>query len=336
MITLFGFGPAFGLPDPSPFVTKVEVLLKMEGLPYRTESSMAAFRKAPKGKLPYVDDDGTLIADSTFIRWHLEKKHGVDFDAGYDARQRATAWAVEKMLEDHLYWAAVFERWAIEANFNRGPRAFFDKAPAPLRPLLVAIARRKVRANLHGQGFGRHAPEDIAALGIRSVEAVADILGERPYLLGETTCGADATAFAFVAGVLCPVFDSSLRRAAEGRQNLVAYRDRMMARLFWRDRWTAGKALVCAYPTISFPAKNCRISISAFSGLSEPCTEFSPTERANSLRIVPSAAWAGFVAPMISRYRRTAFSPSSTWTTTGPEVMNATSSPKNGRSRWTA
>ena len=28
-ITLYGFGPAFGLPDPSPFVTKVEVLLKM-------------------------------------------------------------------------------------------------------------------------------------------------------------------------------------------------------------------------------------------------------------------------------------------------------------------
>jgi hypothetical protein len=27
MITLYGFGPAFGLPDPSPFVTKVEVLL---------------------------------------------------------------------------------------------------------------------------------------------------------------------------------------------------------------------------------------------------------------------------------------------------------------------
>jgi hypothetical protein len=28
MITLYAFGPAFGLPDPSPFVTKAEVLLK--------------------------------------------------------------------------------------------------------------------------------------------------------------------------------------------------------------------------------------------------------------------------------------------------------------------
>ena len=29
MITLYAFGPQFGLPDPSPFVTKADVLLKM-------------------------------------------------------------------------------------------------------------------------------------------------------------------------------------------------------------------------------------------------------------------------------------------------------------------
>src|SRR3954465_1824833 len=227
MITLYTFGPAFGLPDPSPFVTKAEMLLKLASLPYRTEASMAAFRKAPKGKLPYIDDNGTIVADSTFIRWHIEKKYGFDFDAGYGVRERATAWAVEKMLEDQAYWAAVFERWMIDENFDRGPRRFFDRAPAPLRPFVIAIARRTVRRNLRGQGFGRHAPEEIAALGIRSLEAVSDILGDRPFLLGDTPCGADAAVFAFVAGVLCPAFDSALRRAAEGRANLVAYRDRL-------------------------------------------------------------------------------------------------------------
>jgi len=66
MITLYGFGPAFGLPDPSPFVTKAEVLLKMAGLEFRTDAN--GFRKAPKRKLPYIDDGGTIVADSTFIR----------------------------------------------------------------------------------------------------------------------------------------------------------------------------------------------------------------------------------------------------------------------------
>ena len=61
MITLHSFGPAFGLPDPSPFVTKAEVLLKMAGLPYTTETG--GLGKAPKGKLPYIVDDAETIAD---------------------------------------------------------------------------------------------------------------------------------------------------------------------------------------------------------------------------------------------------------------------------------
>ena len=37
MITLFGFGAGFGLPEISPYVTKTEVQLKMAGLAYRKE-----------------------------------------------------------------------------------------------------------------------------------------------------------------------------------------------------------------------------------------------------------------------------------------------------------
>lgn len=51
---------------------------------------------------------------------------------------------------------------------------------------------------------------------------------------------------------------------------------------------------------------------------------------------MPSAACAGSVAPMTSRYFWIAFSASSTITTTGLRVMNSTSSPKNGRAEWTA
>jgi hypothetical protein len=32
VITLHTFGPAFGLPDSSPFVTKADVLLKLSGV----------------------------------------------------------------------------------------------------------------------------------------------------------------------------------------------------------------------------------------------------------------------------------------------------------------
>ena len=40
MIVLYGFGPGFGLPEKSPFVTKTEVQLKMAGLAYRKDRAM--------------------------------------------------------------------------------------------------------------------------------------------------------------------------------------------------------------------------------------------------------------------------------------------------------
>ncbi len=230
MITLYTFGPAFGLPDPSPFVTKAEVLLKMAGLAYRTDAG--GFRKAPKGKLPYIDDDGQRIADSTFIRWHIEKKYGFDFDRGLGAQERATAWAFEKMAEEHLYWTLVESRWNDEQNFSKGPAMFFRRIPVPMRPFVIAIVRRNVRRNLYGQGIGRHARDEIVALGTRSITAMADFLAEKPYFMGADPTGVDASMFAFTAGMLCPLFETPLRRAAEARDNLKRYAERMMARYY--------------------------------------------------------------------------------------------------------
>ena len=62
MITLYTFGPMFGMPDPSPFVTKALVLLKMSGLPFKIDADPKALSKSPKGKLPFINDDGKIIA----------------------------------------------------------------------------------------------------------------------------------------------------------------------------------------------------------------------------------------------------------------------------------
>jgi glutathione S-transferase len=230
MITLYTFGPAFGLPDPSPFVMKAEVLLKMAGLTYATDTK--GLRRAPKGKLPYIDDDGERIADSTFIRRHIERKYGIDFDRGLSREERATAWAFEKLAEDHLYWAIVAERWVDDANFAKGPQIFFRKIPAPLRPIVIAMIRRRVRNALHGQGLGRHSKAEIGELTARSIEAFADFLGVKPFFFGREPTGVDATVFAFMAGALCPIFTSAARAAAERHDNLRAYVGRMTARYY--------------------------------------------------------------------------------------------------------
>ena len=230
MITLYTFGPAFGLPDPSPFVMKGEMLLKLAALPYETNSR--GLPGAPKGKLPYIRDEGTVVADSTLIRMHIEKKYGFDFDQGLSPRDRGVAWSVEKMLEDHLYWLLVYWRWMVDENFERGPKHFFRRVPALIRPLITRAVRKNVRTRLHGHGLGRHSDEEKSAMADRCVEALSKVLGSNRYLMGDTVCGADATAFAFIAGGLPELFESPRQKRLAATANLVAYRDRMMAQFY--------------------------------------------------------------------------------------------------------
>lgn len=230
MITLYSFGPFFGLPEASPFVLKAMTLLKLAGLDY--VENHKGYSRAPKGKLPFIDDDGTIVADSTFIRFHIQRKYGFDFDAGLSTEQRAAAWVIEKMLEEHFYWTVVHARWIDDANFAGSAAQFFAGVPALIRPIVTAIVRRKIAASLKAQGMGRHSAAEIAELGRRDLDALSVLLGDKPYFFGDTPCGADATAFAFIAETISPKIASPLREATLAKANLVAYRDRMLAAYF--------------------------------------------------------------------------------------------------------
>jgi glutathione S-transferase len=235
MIILHGFGTGFGLPEISPFVTKTEVQLKMAGIAYRKEKAMPP--SSPKGQLPYIEDDGERIADSTFIRAHLEGKYGFDFDAPLSLQARAQAWAFERMIEHHVYWALVGARWVDADNFAKGPSHFFDAVPEHLREKRREDAQFRVAENYLLSGLGRHAPDEDIDLAVRSLFALSVQLGDKPYLMGDTPCGTDATAFGALAGILTPFFTSHLRQRTEQFGNLVAYVDRMMLQYYPEFAW---------------------------------------------------------------------------------------------------
>jgi glutathione S-transferase len=230
MITLHTFGPDFGLPDPSPFVFKADMTLKLSGLPY--ETTTRGFSKAPKGKLPYIRDGETVVADSTLIRMYLEQKYGIDLDRALTPRERGIGWAVEKMLEDHMYWIVVYWRWLKDENFERGPKKWFNRAPGLIRPIIIRSVRKRIRDTLHRHGIGRHSEAETTAIAARGLESMSAILGDNPYFLGPRPCGADATVFAFVACALPPIFASPVSDKLRTLTNLVAYHDRMMAEFY--------------------------------------------------------------------------------------------------------
>jgi len=231
MITLYGAGEGFGLPEISPYVTKTEVQFKMAGLTYK--KAQAHPQESPKGQVPFIDAHGVRIADSTFIRGYIERTYGVDFDEGLDSVQRAQAWAIERMMENHFAWTLVTERWLDRENFAKGPAHFFDGAPDGVREMVLDEVRNNVRA----VGIGRHTDLEVVALAVRSLAAVSTLLGDKPYLFGSRPCGADATVFGMLAAILTPFFTGEIRRRAEGFGNLVAYVDRLMAQFYPEFEW---------------------------------------------------------------------------------------------------
>lgn len=230
-ITLYQFPAAFGLPNPSPFCMKVETYLRMAGIAYTSRYGMYQLR-APKKKLPYIQDDGRVVADSHLIIDYLEANYGGRLDAALTPAQRAQGTAILRLLEDSLYWVLLYARWIDDAGWPMTRQAFFGALPAPLRWFVPSVARRSLRQQLHAQGTGRHQPDEIYNIGTADIAALALLLGEQAYFLGADPTSVDAAAYAFLANILDVPLDMPLLQAARAHANLPAYCERMRARYY--------------------------------------------------------------------------------------------------------
>lgn len=230
MIIVHGFGAYFGLPDGSPFVMKTMIQLKLAELGYEQRASGVG--KAPKGKVPYIEDDGEVVADSTLIRHHIERKYKVDLDAGLTPEQRAAAWSIEKMAEEHLYFALIDLRWRSDRNFEAGPAHFFDGLPLLVRPLVRRIGRARMTKTLYLQGTSRLSRADVEQNAGADIDAIATLLGEKPYLMGRDATAVDGFIYGVLANLLVPIFETELRRRIEMHTNLTAYLERLSNRFF--------------------------------------------------------------------------------------------------------
>ena len=222
---------AWGLPSVSPFCLKLDVYLRLAGIPHRGVVDGTPFG-APKGKLPYIEHEGRKIGDSGFIIEYLAERFGRDPDAALTAAERGAALALRRMIEENLYWTLVYDRWMVAENWPVTRAAVLGAIPVPARSVVAPIARRGVRRQLRGHGMGLHAPEEIHAIGRRDIGAISDFLGDKPFLMGEQPTGIDAIAYGILANILLvpvasPVKDEGLRRT-----NLVAWLERFRERTF--------------------------------------------------------------------------------------------------------
>jgi len=235
MIVLHQMPRVFGLPNTSPACMKLEAWLRMTKLPYTLAELDLA--RAPKGKLPFIEDDGRVLGDSNLIVEELVSRYGVDPDAHLTAVERAVSLAFRRMLDENFYWALIEVRWRNEASWPKVREAlaaalFPALPPATGKDILETQIRPLLLQQQHGHGMGRHSAEEIERIGSADMQSVADWLGDKPYFMGDRISTADATVLAYVANVLIPPLDNPIKTFVASQKNLGAYCTRMLGELF--------------------------------------------------------------------------------------------------------
>lgn len=230
MITLFQTPPAWGLSSFSPFCLKIETYLRMSELPY--EAKEGDIRKAPKGKVPWIEDGGKLISDSTDIIDYLKKSYGDPLDGELDAEQRAIALAIQRMVEEHMYFAIAALRWRSDAAWPHLKKAFAPVLPKLLAPVISKVIRKSVDKAVNAQGMGRHDHDDIVKRFQRDLDALSVLLGDKPFMLGDEPTSVDAMMYGFGAQVYYTPWDSDEKRAFGACENIAAHCERMKQR-YW-------------------------------------------------------------------------------------------------------
>lgn len=229
-ITLVQFPRHLGVPNASPFCVKLELWLKLVGIPYQNDFKDMPF-KAPKKKIPYVVIDGKSMGDSTLIIEHLSKTRGIDLDEGLSEKEKAMDQAIWAMVDERTYWYGVYDRW-LGPGWPVVSEAFFGAMPGLIRPLFKAFAVRAVRKQLWEQGTGRHTQDEVLEMATRDIAALAAIVGDGPYVHGDKIRTIDTAVFSIVVNLTHVTVNTPMTQAARAHANLVAYAQRILDQYF--------------------------------------------------------------------------------------------------------
>ena len=225
MLKLYQFERTWGIPNLSPFCCKIETYLRMAEIDYQIVPVLPLV--GPKGKLPYIEDSGRSIGDSRFIITYLKSSYQ-DLDKALNNAELATSVAMQRLLEEHLFWAALYSRWQYtDENWQINKQAIFGGLPPVLRDVIAHRTRRKIQRQIYGHGTGRHQAEEIFALGKQDIDALSATLDNKKYFLGDQPTTLDASAFGLLINIIdCPI-ESPLKEYGLEKKNLSNYVDRI-------------------------------------------------------------------------------------------------------------
>ncbi|WP_394821694.1 glutathione S-transferase family protein [Pendulispora albinea] len=230
MIRLHQYPGSWGVPSVSPFCIKVEAYLRMAGLPYEIVVERNSLH-GPKGKMPFIEDDGRIIPDSSFIIDHLISKYGERIPP-QSPEESATSMAFQRLFEDSLCWVILYSRWIDHPGWPMWRDGFVKFFPAPLGQVVVRFVRQTLHRQAKGHGMALHSRDEVYTIGRKDLRAISDFLGDKAYFGGARPVLLDATAYGFLATILWTGVETPLKEAAKTHANLEAYCQRFRSEYF--------------------------------------------------------------------------------------------------------
>jgi glutathione S-transferase len=186
---------------------------------------------APKGKLPYIEINGEITADSEIIFDKLDELTQGALFKQLTPTENATGMAFTRLIEDHLYWMMVASRWLDDDWWPNIKEGFFAEMPLLVRSLVGPMARRQMRQTYNLQGLGRHTLEEQKAFARRDLEAIKNATGDTGYLIGNRLTVYDFTAAAMISGILDNKPATWLTDIARGIPSLVGYAEKIQSEI---------------------------------------------------------------------------------------------------------
>lgn len=228
MITLYSYPELFGLEDNNPYGLKIFAFLTMNRLTFEHRHVLDT-SAAPRGQLPYLDDDGEIIGDSDAIIAHLKQRYKLPLDDAFSAENECTDLLLRRTLDD-LYWVMSYSRWRDDRYWPSFRDALLAQHPQ-LTADVLDTARRYNFERYRYQGIGRYEPEAAYARGLADLRAISHLLGEGPFIFGAEPSSPDAGLYGFIASIYFYEIDTPLKRYVLTQENLMNHCEAMRERM---------------------------------------------------------------------------------------------------------
>ncbi|KAK0424669.1 hypothetical protein QR680_008782 [Steinernema hermaphroditum] len=237
-VYLVQFPRAGCIPSASPFALKLETWLRIVEMKHVNVSN--DFTKfSSKKQIPFIELNGRQIADSGHIIEELLEKGDLVIDRHLTELDKATARALNTLVEESIFWCIVYNRsrnnaWFASEKGFLGHFAGIKKVA--FQKFFNNQLRKKLVRKCFEQGVGRHSLDEVEEICKKDLKALSTILADNEFFFGSRISTFDATAFGHLAQIyFTPLVRDNLKKFMdEETPNLVAFVNRIKEQ-YWPD-----------------------------------------------------------------------------------------------------